>query len=48
MSPRDRRIVHLALRDEASLTTRSAGTGYFRKLLVIPNAERRRDRPRST
>ena len=44
MSPRDRRIVHLALRDDPSLTTRSAGNGYFRKLLIIPNSERRRDR----
>ena len=44
MSPRDRRIVHLALRDDPSLTTRSAGKGYFRKLLIIPNPERRRDR----
>lgn len=43
MSPRDRRIVHLALRDDPSLTTRSAGKGYFRKLLIIPNSERRRD-----
>jgi spoIIIJ-associated protein len=48
MSPRDRRIVHLALRDEPALTTRSAGNGYFRKLLVIPGAERRRDRSSRT
>ncbi len=36
MSPRDRRIVHLALQDETGLETRSAGKGYFRKLLVVP------------
>jgi spoIIIJ-associated protein len=41
MSPRDRRIVHLALQDDPSLTTRSSGKGYFRKLLIIPNRERR-------
>jgi spoIIIJ-associated protein len=41
MSPRDRRIVHLALQDNPSLETRSAGNGYFRKLLIIPDARRR-------
>jgi spoIIIJ-associated protein len=46
MSPRDRRIVHLALRDERDLTTRSSGKGYFRKLLIIPRAERRRGQSR--
>ncbi len=41
MSPRDRRIVHLALRGDPSLITRSSGKGYFRKLLVIPEASRK-------
>jgi spoIIIJ-associated protein len=48
MSPRDRRIVHLALQNERALTTRSAGKGYFRKLLIIPKGdqgERRSRRP---
>ncbi len=40
MSPRDRRIVHLALQNERALTTRSAGKGFFRKLLIIPEGER--------
>jgi spoIIIJ-associated protein len=40
MSPRDRRIVHLALQNERALTTRSAGKGYFRKLLIIPEGDR--------
>jgi spoIIIJ-associated protein len=40
MSPRDRRIVHMALQNERALTTRSAGKGYFRKLLIIPEGER--------
>ncbi len=40
LSPRDRRIVHLALQSDRSLTTRSSGKGYFRKLLIIP-ADRR-------
>jgi spoIIIJ-associated protein len=47
MSPRDRRIVHLALQDDGSLTTRSSGRGYYRKLLIIPSgAERRGREPR--
>ena len=44
MSPRDRRIVHLALQDDGSLTTRSAGRGYYRKLLIIPSGGERRGR----
>lgn len=37
MSPRDRRIVHLALQGDPTLTTRSAGTGHYRKLVIVPN-----------
>jgi spoIIIJ-associated protein len=44
MSPRDRRIVHLALQNEPTLTTRSAGKGYFRKLLIIPEGDRAGER----
>jgi spoIIIJ-associated protein len=44
MSPRDRRIVHLALQHERALTTRSAGKGYFRKLLIIPEGDQGGDR----
>lgn len=47
MSPRDRRIVHLALQGDPSLTTRSSGKGYFRKLLIIPNGEPRGGRARA-
>jgi spoIIIJ-associated protein len=36
MSPRDRRIVHLILQEDPSLTTRSSGDGYYRKLIIIP------------
>ena len=36
MSPRDRRIVHLALQGDPTLTTRSAGPGYYRKLVIVP------------
>jgi spoIIIJ-associated protein len=45
MSPRDRRIVHLILQEDASLITKSSGKGYFRKLIIIPAGmvKRRRD-----
>ena len=40
MSPRDRRIVHLTLQDDPTVTTRSQGDGYLRKILIMP-ADRR-------
>ena len=36
MSPRDRRIVHVMLQDDASVTTHSEGDGPFRTLVVSP------------
>jgi spoIIIJ-associated protein len=36
MSSRERRIVHLALRDEADLRTESEGEGMRRCLVVYP------------
>jgi spoIIIJ-associated protein len=36
MSPRDRRIVHMALQDEGAVETRSQGDGHFRKVLIVP------------
>lgn len=36
MSPHDRRIVHLVLQEDPSLTTKSSGKGYLRRLLIIP------------
>ena len=36
MSSRERRIVHLALRDEADLRTESEGEGAHRRLVVYP------------
>lgn len=46
MSPRDRRIVHLALRHDPTLTTRSAGMGFFRKVIIIPAGGQRPVPPR--
>ncbi|HOI10409.1 MAG TPA: RNA-binding cell elongation regulator Jag/EloR [Myxococcota bacterium] len=38
MSPQDRRLVHMALRDHPGLTTRSDGEGNYRCLLIVPNS----------
>lgn len=37
MSPRDRRVVHMILQQDPSITTRSSGKGHFRKLIIIPS-----------
>jgi len=34
--PHDRRIVHLALRDDKALSTKSRGDGLFKKVIIIP------------
>ena len=34
--PHDRRIVHLALRDDKGLSTKSRGDGLFKKVIIIP------------
>ncbi len=36
MSAHDRRIIHLALQEDASLTTKSRGEGEYRKIVVLP------------
>jgi spoIIIJ-associated protein len=41
MPPRDRRIIHLALKDDPLLTTRSAGEGFLRAIQIVPVDERR-------
>jgi spoIIIJ-associated protein len=46
MGPRDRRIVHLALKDDPAVDTRSQGQGYCRQLLIIPTVRATR-RPRT-
>lgn len=37
MSARDRRIIHLALKDDPALVTKSRGEGAYRKIVIIPN-----------
>lgn len=39
LNPHDRRIVHLALRDDKDLDTRSRGEGLMKKVLIIPRRE---------
>ena len=36
MPPRDRRVVHLALKDDPMITTRSAGDGVMRAIEIVP------------
>jgi spoIIIJ-associated protein len=36
MNPGDRRIVHLALKDDSELDTRSRGEGLMKKVVIIP------------
>jgi spoIIIJ-associated protein len=36
MNPRDRRVVHVALKEEAGVTSRSQGEGFLRKIVVLP------------
>jgi len=36
MNAHDRRIVHLALRDDSGVRTQSVGDGFLKKLLIVP------------
>ena len=45
MPPRDRRVVHLALKDDPMITTRSAGDGIMRSIEIVP-ADGGRAQPR--
>jgi spoIIIJ-associated protein len=44
MPPRDRRVVHLALKDDPLITTRSAGEGFLRSIEIVPAAGGNRER----
>jgi spoIIIJ-associated protein len=41
MPPRDRRIVHLALKDDPMIATRSTGDAFMRAVEIVPIDERR-------
>jgi spoIIIJ-associated protein len=45
MPPRERRVVHLALKDDPMITTRSAGDGIMRSIEIVP-ADGGRAQPR--
>jgi spoIIIJ-associated protein len=45
MPPRDRRIIHLALKDDPMVTTRSSGDGFMRSIEIMPVGERRESPP---
>ncbi len=46
MPPRDRRVVHLALKDDPMITTRSAGDGIMRSIEIVPSDGGGRPQPR--
>lgn len=37
MNPHDRRIVHLALKEDRQVQTKSKGEGLLKKVYIIPN-----------
>jgi spoIIIJ-associated protein len=43
MLPRERRVVHLALKDDPMVTTRSAGDGLMRSIEIVPTEGGRRE-----
>jgi spoIIIJ-associated protein len=43
MPPRDRRIIHLALKDDPLVATRSGGEGFLRSIQIVPVDGRRED-----
>lgn len=42
LSAADRRIIHVTLQDDPWLTTRSLGKGAYRRLLIIPEGDRKK------
>ena len=36
MNAHDRRIIHIAIQNDATLTTKSRGEGEYRKILILP------------
>jgi predicted RNA-binding protein Jag len=39
MTPIERRIIHLALRDDADVTTVSRGDGFYKRVAIVPRGE---------
>jgi spoIIIJ-associated protein len=36
MNAHDRRVIHLAIQNDATLTTKSRGEGEYRKIMILP------------
>lgn len=47
MNAHDRRIVHLALKNNKAVRTQSVGDGYYRKLMILPKRRKRGSKTRS-
>lgn len=47
MNAHDRRIIHLALKDNTWVKTQSVGEGYYRKLMIISKKNNHRNQKRS-
>lgn len=39
MTPIERRIVHIALRDDADVTTESRGDGFYKRVAIVPRGQ---------
>ena len=39
MTPIERRIVHVALQDDADVTTESRGEGFYKRVAIVPRSE---------
>ncbi len=46
LNAHDRRIIHLALRDDRDVITKSMGNGFIRKLVVLPKNQRKKPKRR--
>lgn len=44
MNSQDRKIIHIALKDDSGIRTQSMGEGYYRKLVVFPKGFSRKKR----
>lgn len=44
MSAADRRIIHLALKDDPAVRTQSRGDGYLKKLVIFPQKRRKKNK----
>ncbi|HUK39385.1 MAG TPA: R3H domain-containing nucleic acid-binding protein, partial [Candidatus Acidoferrales bacterium] len=42
LSAADRRVIHAALQDDPWITTKSLGQGSYRRLLIIPEGDRKK------